>query len=180
MHDEALVVLPQVLQAFHIQDAILVGHSDGASIAIIATGTGAVAARALILEAPHIFVEELTIESIRRTAERYRSTDLRDRLARHHGENVDALFGDWTRVWLSPEFATWNIEACLSGVNRPTLAIQGEDDEYGTRAQVRAIASALGENCETLMLPDCRHTPHVDQRAAVEDAMVRFITRLMA
>jgi pimeloyl-ACP methyl ester carboxylesterase len=178
MHDEALVVLPQVLRACHIEDAILIGHSDGASIAIIATGMGAVAPRALILEAPHVFVETLTIESIGRIAHRYRSTDLRDRLARHHGANADALFEDWTRVWLSPEFASWNIEACLKSVNRPTLVIQGEDDEYGTTAQVKAIASALGENCEALTLPDCRHTPHVDQRAAVEDAMVKFILRL--
>jgi len=177
MHHDALVVLPQVLQAFEIEDAIFVGHSDGASIAIIAAGMGAVAPRGLILEAPHVFVEQLTIESITRTVERYRTTDLRDRLARHHGANVDALFEDWTRVWLSPEFASWNIEACLAGLNRPTLVIQGEDDEYGTAEQVNAIARALGENCEVLMLPDCRHTPHADQRAAVEEAMVRFIAR---
>ena len=178
MHHEALVVLPQVLQACQVQDAILVGHSDGASIAIIATGLGAIAPRGLILEAPHLFVEEPTIDSIRRTADRYRSTDLRDRLARHHGANVDALFEDWTRVWLSPEFASWNIEACVKGMNRPTLVIQGQDDEYGTPEQVKAIAGALGENCEVLMLADCRHTPHADQRAPVEDAMVRFIGRL--
>ena len=178
MHHEALVVLPQVLQAFQIQDAILVGHSDGASIAIIGTGMGAVAPRQLILEAPHVFVEDLTIDSIKRTADRYHTTDLRDRLARHHGAGVDALFHDWTRVWLSPEFRSWNIAASLQGVNCPTLVIQGEDDEYGTREQVNVIAKALGANCEALMLPDCRHTPHADQRATVEGAMVRFISRL--
>lgn len=178
MHDDALVVLPRVLETAAVRDAILVGHSDGASIAIIATGMGAVAPRALILEAPHVFVEELTIDSIRRTASRYRSTDLRDRLARHHGANVDALFEDWTGVWLSPEFATWNIEACLKGIDRPTLVIQGEDDEYGTPEQVKAIERALGTNCDVLMLADCRHAPHVDQRAATEDAMVRFIARV--
>ena len=178
MHHDALVVLPQVLEATRVQDVILVGHSDGASIALIATGMGAVAPKGLILEAPHVFVEALTIDSIGRTAGRYRSTDLRDRLARHHGANVDALFDDWTRVWLSPEFASWNIEACLTGVNRPTLVIQGENDEYGTPEQVRTISSALGENCEMLMLPACHHTPHVDQRAIVEDTMVQFIAHL--
>ena len=178
MHDDALVVLPRVLETCGVDDVILVGHSDGASIAIIATGMGTVAPRGLILEAPHVFVEELTIDSIRRASERYRSADLRDRLARHHGANVDALFEDWTRVWLSPDFASWNIEACLNGVNRPTLVIQGQDDEYGTPEQVKAIERALGEKCEVLMLPDCRHTPHVDQRAATEDAMVRFIARV--
>ena len=168
MHDEAKVVLPQVLRACQIENAILIGHSDGASIAIIATGTGVVTPRALILEAPHVFVEALTIDSIRRTADRYRTTDLRDRLARHHPGGVDSLFDDWTRVWLSAEFRAWNIEACLPGVNRQTLVIQGENDEYGTRAQVDVIASALGENCEILTLPDCRHTPHADRRATVE------------
>lgn len=176
MHDEAEVVLPQVLAACQIEDAILIGHSDGASIALIATGSGAVTPRGLILEAPHVFVEARTIESIRRTADRYRTTDLRDRLARHHAAGVDSLFDDWTRVWLSAGFRTWNIEALLPGVKCPTLVIQGEEDEYGTRAQVDTIANALGESCEVLMLPDCRHTPHADQRATVEDAMVRFIS----
>jgi pimeloyl-ACP methyl ester carboxylesterase len=180
MHHEALVVLPQVLQAFQIEDAILVGHSDGASIAIIAAGDDAVRPRALILAAPHVFVEELTVDSIRSTAGRYRTTDLRGRLARHHGAGVDTLFDDWTRVWLSPEFRSWNIEHSLGRVNCPTLVIQGEDDEYGTRRQVEAIAGALGERCEVLMLPDCHHAPHADQRAAVEDAMVEFISRSSA
>ena len=178
MHHEAEVVLPQVLQACQIEDAILIGHSDGASIAIIATGTGVVTPRGLILEAPHVFVETLTIDSIRRTADRYRTTRLRDRLARHHPAGVDGLFDDWTRVWLSAEFRSWNIEACLPGVNRPTLVIQGDNDEYGTRAQVDAIATALGEHCDTLLLPDCRHTPHADQRATVENAMATFIRDL--
>jgi pimeloyl-ACP methyl ester carboxylesterase len=178
MHHEALVVLPKVLEACGVEDAILVGHSDGASIALIATGMGAVAPTGLILEAPHVFVEALTVTSIRRTADRYRSTDLRDRLARHHGANVDALFEDWTRVWLSPGFASWNIEECLSGIHRPTLVIQGEDDEYGTPQQVSAIARGLGETCEVVMLANCGHTPHVDQRAATGDAMVRFVARL--
>ena len=179
MHEEA-VVLERVLQAFQVQDPIVVGHSDGGSIALIAAGHGVVRPRALILEAPHVFVEDLTVDSIRLTAERYRTTDLRDRLARHHGANVDALFEGWTRVWLSLEFRSWNIEASLNGVACPTLVIQGEDDEYGTRKQAEAIGTALGERCRILMLANCRHTPHVDQRATVEGAMAEFVVSATA
>jgi pimeloyl-ACP methyl ester carboxylesterase len=175
MHEEA-AVLERVLEQFRVDQPILVGHSDGASIALIAAGRGAVRARALVLEAPHVFVESVTADSISRIATRYRTTDLRERLARHHGGNVDALFEDWTKVWLSPEFRSWNIEEALKSVACPALVIQGEDDEYGTAKQAAAIAAALGGRCQTLMLPDCRHTPHVDQRATVERAMADFIS----
>ncbi len=174
MHEEA-AVLERVLLESDVRDPILVGHSDGGSIALIAAGAGRARARALILEAPHVFVEQVTIDSIRLTAERYRTTDLRDRLARHHGGNVDALFEDWTKVWLSPEFRAWNIEGSLKGVACPTLVVQGEDDEYGTRTQADAIGAALGERCRTLMLANCRHTPHIDQRPAVERAMAEWV-----
>jgi len=177
MHEEALGLLPQVLQAFQLRDVILIGHSDGASIAIIATGAGTVRPRALILEAPHVFVEEVTIHSIRDTVDRYRTTDLRDRLARHHGPGLDRLFDDWATVWLSPGFRSWNIEASLHGIECPTLVIQGEDDEYGTPKQVEAIGNALGDRSEILMVPGSRHAPHADQRAAVEEAMAEFIAR---
>ena len=177
MHDEAVAVLPRVLQAFQLRDVILIGHSDGASIAIIAAGAGAVHARALVLEAPHVFVEEVTIDSIRHMADRYRATDLRDRLARHHGRGVDRLVDDWTRLWLSPEFRSWNIEPSLRSIECPTLVIQGDEDEYGTRTQVDVIADALGDRCETLMVPGCRHAPHADQRGIVEEAMADFISR---
>lgn len=178
IHEEALLALPPLLEAVRIDDAILVGHSDGGSIALIATGAGRVTPRALILEAPHVLVEEVTLDGIRRTRERYATTDLRDRLARHHG-TVDALFERWSGVWLSPEFRSWNIEAYAARVTCPTLVIQGRDDEYGTTRQVDLVAAAVGGPCETLILDDCGHTPHADQRNAVERAMADFIAGVL-
>ena len=151
MHQEALATLPQVLNAFSIRAAILVGHSDGGSISIIhAGGTSDSRVRGLILEAPHVFVEELGLESIRAIAEQYRrqstgrmpahrpqdagapmgASVLRQRLARHHGEKVDETFWGWNDVWLNPEFASWNIEKYLTKINVPVLLIQGEDDQF--------------------------------------------------
>jgi len=163
MHDEALVTLPQVLDAFEIREAILVGHSDGGSIAIIHAGgdvnhkdtkdtknvrnnrtqlnspSPKTLIRGLILEAPHVFVEEIGVASIRSIAEEYlQSRKLRKALARYHGESVDATFGGWCDVWLNPEFRSWNIEEYLPGINVPVLLIQGADDRYGTLDQVKS------------------------------------------
>ena len=175
MHDEALSVLPQVLRHFGIRSPVLVGHSDGGSIALIYAGSGLGDVAALVLEAPHVFVEDLTVRSIRRLAARYRTRDLRARLTRHHGSNVDSLFRSWSKVWLSSKFRRWNIEDCLPRVRCPALVIQGEDDEYGTLAQVQTISAALGGAVEVLTLPSCGHSPHIDQRTAVEHRMARFI-----
>jgi pimeloyl-ACP methyl ester carboxylesterase len=180
MHEEALVVLPALLEAFGIRRPILIGHSDGGSIALIYEGSRIGESAGLILEAPHVFVEELTVKSIARIKALYESSDLRSRLARHHGERVDPLFRAWTGVWLSPEFASWNIEEYLPGVLAPTLILQGLDDEYGTEKQVDAIVRILGPRCETIMLPACGHAPHVDQRNAAEGAMAAFVARVNA
>ena len=177
MHDEALIVLPQVLAAFEIQRPMLVGHSDGGSIALIYTGSGLGTARALILEAPHVFVEDLTVTSIAQLRARYETTDVRARFARHHGSNVDSLFRDWTDLWLSPEFRAWDIQEYLSTIRVPTLLIQGLQDEYGTRKQIDTIAAAMAGHAEALVLDQCGHTPHVDQRVTVEAAMADFINR---
>lgn len=176
MHDEAQIVLPALLSALQIRSPILIGHSDGASIALIYAGTAADRPHALILEAPHVFVEDVTIESILRTRSRFVSGDLRNRLEAHHGANVDTLFEAWTGIWLSPEFRSWNIEEYLAGIESPTLVIQGLQDEYGTSKQVEAVVGAVAGPSESLMLADCRHAPHVDQRAAVESAMAWFVT----
>ena len=176
MHDEATAVLPQLLDVFEIRRPILVGHSDGASIALIHAGSGG-DPFAMILEAPHVFVEEVTVTRIAELRELYRTTDLRTRLARHHS-NVDALFQYWTDVWLRPEFRRWNIEAYLAEVQCPTLVLQGKQDEYGTGRQVDTIIAALGGRCEGIMLDRCGHAPHVDQRAAVLEIMARFIRGL--
>lgn len=177
MHDEALVVLPELLAAFGIQRPVLVGHSEGGSIALIYSGSGTGETAGLILEAPHVFVEDSTVRSIAHIRDRYDTSDLRARLGRHHA-NVDRLFAAWTDVWLSPEFRDWNIEKHLPAIHSPAIVIQGRDDEYGTKKQVDAIADVL-ERCDVVMLPDCGHTPHVDQREAVETAMAEFVGRLV-
>ena len=175
MHDEALTVLPRLLEIFEIRRPILVGHSDGASIAVIYAGAGVGTPLGLALEAPHVFVEEMTVTRIAEVRELYPVTDLRPRLARHHGANIDTLFRYWTDIWLRPEFRAWNIEDYLPGIHCPVLVIQGKDDEYGTERQVEAIASGLDGRCETLMLGSCRHSPHLDQRTTVEKTMAQFI-----
>jgi len=178
MHDEALLVLPRLLHMFEIARPILVGHSDGASIALIYAGSGLGHPLALALEAPHVFVEEITCSRIAELRDLYANTDLRTKLARHHGPNVDTLFRCWTDVWLRPDFRAWSIEECLTSVQCPVLVIQGNDDEYGTKRQVEAIVSAVGDRCDAMMLDACRHSPHLDQRAIVETAMARFVREL--
>jgi len=164
MHSEALVTLPQVLDSTGVRDAILVGHSDGGSIALIyAGGRRDARLRGLVLESPHVFVEDLSVESIARAADNYESGQLRQALERHHGNNTDCAFWDWNRVWLDPEFRSWNIEEYLTGISLPVLLIQGEQDEYGTLRQVEAIERGCKGTVQSIILPDCGHSPHRDQ-----------------
>ena len=175
MHDEARV-LAEVVRRAGIRDCILLGHSDGASIAIIAAGRRAVPGlRALVLEAPHVFAEPCGLESIARIGETYDTTNLRTRLERHHGANTEGAFWGWNRVWLDPEFRAWNIEELLPGIQVPALVVQGEDDEYGSWAHVDAIVRQSGGPVETLAVPACGHAPHAEHRGAVLAAMAGFI-----
>ena len=176
MHEEAKTVLPQLLEMFEIRRPLLVGHSDGASIALIYAGSVGDPC-ALVLEAPHVFVEEVTVTRIAELRDLYRTTDLRTRLARHH-TNVDSLFQFWTDVWLRPEFRGWTIEPYLPHVTCPTLVLQGRQDEYGTDRQVSAVTSAIGGRCEAILLDRCAHAPHIDQRAMVTDIVAQFIRHL--
>ena len=178
MHREALDSLPEVLAALEIADPVLFGHSDGASIALIYAGAGvAPAPKGLILMAPHVFVEELTVESIAEAKKVYASTDLGKKLGRYH-DDPDSTFWGWNDIWLLPDFLQWNIEEYLPGVACPTLVIQGADDEYGTLKQVEAIEAQVSGRCETAILPDCKHSPHRDQEAATLDAAARFLETL--
>lgn len=178
MHDEARIALPALLAAAGIEDAILIGHSDGASIAIIYAGENGAKLRGLVLEAPHVFVEQFCVDSIGKVHETYRASGLRERLARHHGANVDCAFYGWADSWLEPAFRDWNLEAFLPDIRVPTLVIQGEDDEYGTLAQVERICAQVSLPAERLVLPRCGHAPHRDQYQATLAAIAGFVRRL--
>jgi pimeloyl-ACP methyl ester carboxylesterase len=173
LHDEA-ALLPEVLDAAGIQRAVLFGHSDGASIALMATATTPSRVEALVLEAPHVFVEDVSVASVNRAVERYRTGDLRERLAKHHA-HVDVAFGGWSEVWLDPAFLAWNLQGFLPRISCPVLLIQGADDEYGTLRQIDAIEESVRGRVERLVLPECGHAPHRDQRDAVLAAVTNFL-----
>jgi pimeloyl-ACP methyl ester carboxylesterase len=176
LHREALEALPALMRALGIARPVLLGHSDGASIALIhAAGGHAVAG--LVLMAPHVFVEEVTLAGIRAAKRAWDGTDLPQRLARHHAD-AHRVFHDWHDTWTSPGFRDWNIEAGLPAIEAPMLVLQGEDDEYGTAAQLEAIARQAGGGCETRLLAACGHAPHRDRRDEVIDAAARFIAAL--
>ena len=177
MHREALTTLPELRAALALDDVILVGHSDGASIALIHAGSGRWPVRAVVVEAPHVFVEDVSLASIEAARTAYDTTDLRQRLARYHAD-VDSAFRGWNDIWLDPAFRAWNIEGVLPGVRCSVLAIQGADDEYGTLAQIEAIARGVASRFERVVLPDCRHSPHRDQEPATLAAMTRFIAQV--
>lgn len=174
MHEEAIDRLPGILEQAGIERAVLLGHSDGGSIALIFAATHPARVPALVLEAAHVFVEDVSIASIERIKREYETTDLRRRLAKHHA-HVDAAFHGWNDVWLSPEFRDWNLEEYLPRVSAPALVIQGENDEYGTLRQVDAIARQVNGPVETLVLPDCGHSPHRGHPARVLGAIVKFL-----
>ena len=180
MHDEALIALPQLLDAMEIRESVLVGHSDGGSIAMIYAGAHANdnGVLGLILEAPHVFVEEITDASIKRLGEEYRSGRLRQALERCHGERVDETFWGWSNIWLDPSFRSWNIEEYLPQIKVPMLLLQGRDDEYGTLAQVRAIEKGCEGLVRTVLLDDCGHDPHFDQPERTMAEIVAFVDGL--
>jgi pimeloyl-ACP methyl ester carboxylesterase len=161
MTDEAVRVLPQVLDAIGLERGVLVGHSDGASIAALHAGlVRDPRIGGIVLMAPHVFTEPMGLAAIAEARTAYDSGDLRSRLAKHH-RHVDAAFRGWNDAWLDPEFARWDIREPLADITVPVLAIQGEDDQYGTRAQIRAIETAVP--VKAVMLADCRHSPFLDQ-----------------
>lgn len=184
MHEEGERALPALIAALGIGRHILVGHSDGASIALIYAG----AAREAVPErdgllgvaalAPHVFCEEVSVASIRAAGRAYAEGDLRSRLEKYHGSNIDCAFRGWCDSWLNPDFMKWNIEGYVDRIDVPVLVIQGEGDEYGTAAQVESIARRVPAGAGVLMLPDCGHSPHRDQPGATLDALAGFAAKL--
>lgn len=175
MTREAVDVLPEVLNATGVARGVLIGHSDGASIAALYAGSRAdPRVKALVLMAPHFFTEPHGLAAIERAAEAYRSTDLKARLGRYHRDPDQAFLG-WNEAWLDPKFATWRIDDCLDGIEIPILAVQGDDDEYGTLAQLDIIAARSKGRVSREIYADCGHAPHLDQPEAVLKRIAAFV-----
>jgi pimeloyl-ACP methyl ester carboxylesterase len=180
MQVEAREVLPAVLDQTGVRQAILVGHSDGGSIALLAAATLDTRIRGVITEAAHVFVEPESVASIEDAVVAYRAGDLRDKLARHHGDAVDSAFYGWANTWLKPDFEAFHIEGYLRAITCPVLAIQGADDAYGTSAQLDMIKAAVSGPVETMLLAACGHAPHFDAHDDVLAAMTGFVRTVLA
>jgi pimeloyl-ACP methyl ester carboxylesterase len=174
MHEEALKVLPALLDQLGIDRPLLVGHSDGASIALIHAAASERLVAGLVLMAPHVFVEPICVDSIARIRESYLGGgELKARIGKYHARVDDAFLG-WADIWLEPEFRAWSIEALVSNIGTPMLLIQGQDDEYGTLAQLDRTEARAAGPVSRLVLAKCGHAPHRDQEEAVADAIVAF------
>jgi len=175
MHAQAHEVLPALLAALDIERPWLFGHSDGGSIALLYAASFPDAVSGVVVVAPHIMVEDLSVRSIEAARVAYETTDLRSKLARYHAD-VDSAFRGWNDVWLSPAFRGWRIDGELHTITCPLLAVQGEDDEYGTLEQIRGIAKVVPQT-RLRVLAQCGHSPHRDQPQRLVDAVADFISR---
>jgi pimeloyl-ACP methyl ester carboxylesterase len=176
MHHEGDVVLPALLAEVGLEAPVLVGHSDGASIALLYAGGGRPVA-GLVLLAPHVFVESVTISAIEDARDAFATSDLRDRLAKYH-DDPDATFRGWNDVWLSPGFRSWDIRDRLATITSPILLVQGEQDPYGTTAQLDAIAEGASGPVARSLLPAVGHVPHLEAPEATLAAVTEFVRGL--
>ena len=178
MSREARSSLPAVLEAIGLRHGVLLGHSDGASIAAIYAGEHAdERIDGLILMAPHLFTEAMGLASIAEARRAYEAGDLRAKLAKYH-THVDNAFRGWNGAWLDPGFKAWNIEDAVGRWRVPALIIQGADDQYGTLAQIRAIEARSPASVTSLVLAACRHAPQIDRPEATVDAIVAFCAKV--
>ena len=176
---EAEIALPDILTACGIEKPILIGHSDGGSIALHYAARYPESPVGVIAEAAHVFGEELTLNSIRKAVSAFEAGDLRKKLARYHGDQTDTMFHGWADIWLLPENLSWSMEAALYRITCPVLIVQGEQDEYGTLAQVEAIVRGVSGRTEKLIIPDCAHSPHLQVRETTLNGMVQFVESLL-
>ena len=177
--EQEVPLVGRVLAAAGIGRSVLIGHSDGGTIALLAAGSGtAPGVEGIVTMAAHVFVEDVTIAGIRETKRAWEEGDLRARLERWHGENVEGAFRGWCETWLDEGFRTWSIEAALPAVRIPVLVMQGADDEYGTPAQVDAIVRGVSGPARPMLLPGAAHAPHVDAPDAVIAAIRLFVAAL--
>ena len=178
MHDEARDVLPEVLDRIGLERGILLGHSDGASIAAIyAASRPDPRISGLILIAPHFFTEPQGLAAIAEAKLAYETGDLRDRLARYH-RDVEAAFRGWNEAWLDPGFESWDLTAYLPGIAQPLLLLQGAADPYGSPRQVETARDLAPGPSELVLLPDCRHSPHLERPEETLAAIRSFLSGL--
>jgi pimeloyl-ACP methyl ester carboxylesterase len=178
MHDEALLALPDLLKELKVEKPILVGHSDGASIALIHAGAKH-PLRGVVAMAPHVFIEPLCLTSIEKAAQAFESTDLKDRLGRYHRDARKTFYG-WADVWLERNFVSWDIrDEYLPAITAPVLAIQGYDDIYGTMRQLDDIERRVKGPCRLLKLENCGHAPFREQPEKTLDEVSAFIKGLL-
>lgn len=175
MHIEALETLPRLVEELLDEAPILIGHSDGASIAIIYAGAGH-PVEGLVLIAPHVFAEPETLRSIRALRDDFPGSEMEARMAQYHADPETTFYG-WADVWLSPPFRSWNIEEYLSGIDSPTLVVQGDEDEYGTTRQLDAIDAGLVTPAERVMVTGAGHAPHISHPDVVTSAVTDFVHR---
>lgn len=171
-------ILQQLLTSLNIQNAILFGHSDGGTIALLAASKYPEHIKAIICEAAHIFVEGITLDGIQATIQAFQTTDLPLRLAKYHGNKVETLYRAWTETWTSNDYRTWNIEHVLPQITCPLLFIQGEDDEYGSLEQVERTITQVGGVAKKHIIPGIGHTPHKSVADEVLLASVTFLQDL--
>ncbi len=175
MHHEALTVLPQLLDALAVEMPVLVGHSDGATIALIHAARSGRPVAAIAAMAPHEFVEDETVAAIRETRTLYETSDFPARLGHHHRDANKTFYG-WNDIWLSPEFRAWDIRELLPSIACPILALQGIQDEYASMEQIEVIGRNAPDT-RLLKLDQCGHSPHRDQPLAVIEAITGFLNQ---
>ncbi|REC56608.1 alpha/beta hydrolase [Chryseobacterium piscium] len=172
-------VLNDLLSEFNINDAILFGHSDGGTIALIAASKYPEKVKAVICEAGHIFIEDITVKGVEEALNAYNTTNLPQRLEKYHGDKVETIVKAWTEIWLNDKFRGWNIEYLLENIESPLLFIQGEADEYGTLNQVEKTISQVTGTSEKFIIPNVGHTPHKESPEIVLNKSIVFINTII-
>lgn len=175
MHEEAATVVPALCAALGLDRPVVVGHSDGASIALLYAAAADVSGLAVL--APHVFVEELGLGGVRAARTAFAETDLRAKMARRH-RDPDTTFRNWNDVWLHEDFRDWDLRPELPGITCPVLGVQGTTDPYGTVAHVEAVRDLATGPVDLLVLDGCGHTPHLEEPEKVEAALTTFVTGL--
>lgn len=168
--------LPRLLDRLDIEEVVLVGHSDGGSIALVAAGAMGSRVKALVTMAAHIYADHLTLAGIEEMAERYRETDIRERLARYHGDRTDDLFTAWQTIWRDEKFhQAMDFSRWLAAIECPAMIIQGENDEYGVPEQVTDIVAGIGANARAAFLGETGHSPHLEKTDQVVALICDFL-----